>query len=78
MDYCVQDVEVERAIKRKLARFPMAASEQKLWEYDQRINDRGVRVDLQVVQTPLPLMRRTARSAASWPMRSRDWITSIH
>lgn len=53
MDYCVQDVEVERAIKRKLARFPMAASEQKLWEYDQRINDRGVRVDLQVVQNAI-------------------------
>lgn len=52
-DYCVQDVEVERAIKRKLARFPMAESEQKLWEYDQRINDRGVRVDRQVVQNAI-------------------------
>lgn len=52
-DYCVQDVEVERAIKRKLARFPMAASEQKLWEYDQRINDRGVRVDRQVVHNAI-------------------------
>lgn len=50
MDYCVQDVEVERAIKRRIARFPLAESEQRLWEYDQRINDRGVRVDRQVVQ----------------------------
>lgn len=52
-DYCVQDVEVERAIKRKLARFPMTDNEQKLWEYDQRINDRGVRVDRQVVQNAI-------------------------
>lgn len=50
MDYCVQDVEVERAIKRRIAQFPLAESEQRLWEYDQRINDRGVRVDRQVVQ----------------------------
>lgn len=50
VDYCVQDVEVERAIKRRIAQFPLAESEQRLWEYDQRINDRGVRVDRQVVQ----------------------------
>lgn len=45
--YCMQDVEVERAIKKKISKFPMIESEQKLWEYDQRINDRGVRVDLE-------------------------------
>jgi len=50
MDYCRQDVEVERAIKRRIAKFPLKDSEQKLWEYDQRINDRGVRVDLTLAQ----------------------------
>lgn len=45
-EYCIQDVEVERAIRDKISKFPMTESEQKLWEYDQRINDRGVRVDL--------------------------------
>lgn len=44
--YCIQDVVVEREIKRKLSRFPLAESEQKLWEYDQRITDRGVGVDV--------------------------------
>ena len=47
--YCAQDVETERAIKRRLAKFPMAESEQKLWEYDQRINDRGVLLDQKLV-----------------------------
>jgi DNA polymerase len=45
-EYCIQDVAVERAIKKKLSRFPMKDTEQKLWEYDQRINDRGVKVDI--------------------------------
>ena len=40
--YCIQDVVVKREIKQKLSRFPLAESEQKLWEYDQRITDRGV------------------------------------
>lgn len=53
VDYCKQDVEVERAIKRRIARFPVAESEQRLWEYDQRINDRGVRVDMQVVHNAI-------------------------
>ena len=44
-DYCVQDVAVERAIKKKIARFPMVASEQKLWEVDQHILDCGVAAD---------------------------------
>lgn len=44
-EYCKQDVVVEREIKRKLSRFPLSMNEQRLWECDQRINDRGVRVD---------------------------------
>lgn len=52
-EYCMQDVEVERAIKKKLSRFPLKQSEQKLWEYDQRINNRGVRVDMQFVENAI-------------------------
>ena len=44
--YCVQDVAVERAIKQRLARFPLADSEQRLWEVDQRILDRGGGADV--------------------------------
>lgn len=51
--YCRQDVEVERAIKRKIAKFPIKDSEQKLWEYDQRINDRGVKADLTLVENAI-------------------------
>lgn len=49
-EYCIQDVEVERAIKKKLLKFPINDREQRLWEHDQRINERGVRVDLPFVE----------------------------
>ena len=52
-DYCKQDVVTERAIRYKLSRFPVPHSEQRLWEIDQDINDRGVKVDLALVSSAL-------------------------
>lgn len=52
-EYCIQDVETERAIRNKISDFPIAESEQRLWEYDQRINARGVRIDLRLVNNAL-------------------------
>lgn len=49
-EYCKQDVAVERAIKTKLRRFPMPEREQRLWELDQRILDRGVGADMALVE----------------------------
>jgi DNA polymerase len=43
--YCRQDVVVEREVARKLERFPVPQHEWDLWALDQRINDRGVRLD---------------------------------
>ncbi len=43
--YCIQDVVAERAISHVLDKHPVPASEQKLWELDQKINDRGIRID---------------------------------
>lgn len=40
---CKRDVEVECAVDAKLP--PLSPAERKLWERDQRINDRGVRID---------------------------------
>lgn len=51
--YCVQDVVVEREIKRKLAKFPLHPNEQALWEYDQRITDRGVGVDVAMAKNAI-------------------------
>lgn len=50
IDYNRQDVEAERAIRKKLARFPVIETEQPLWVLDQHINDRGVGVDIPFAQ----------------------------
>jgi DNA polymerase len=52
-DYCIQDVEVEKEIDRKLINFPVPQQEQKLWELDQQINAFGVRVDQQLIEGAL-------------------------
>jgi len=41
--YCKTDVEVERALEKRLR--PLSESELALWHLDQRINDRGVLID---------------------------------
>ncbi|WP_449457912.1 DNA polymerase [Streptococcus suis] len=48
-DYCKRDVEVERDIRLKLARFPLSFLEQSYYTLDQRINDRGISVDRELV-----------------------------
>lgn len=51
--YCKQDVEVERAIRQRLERYPMPEKEMRLWYLDQRINDYGVRVDQRLVENAI-------------------------
>ena len=46
--YCDQDVIVESEIDKKLP--PLSADERALWELDQRINDRGVRLDVPMIE----------------------------
>jgi DNA polymerase len=45
IEYCRVDVEVERAIRKRLEAFPLLDREWLLWAIDQRINDYGVQVD---------------------------------
>lgn len=52
-EYCIQDVEVEKEIEKRLSDFPVPAAEQKLWELDQRINVTGVKVDKQLIDGAL-------------------------
>jgi len=47
--YCKRDVEVERAIRNRIEHRP-PAQEEKLYILDQEINDRGVLVDMELVQ----------------------------
>lgn len=48
--YCKQDVAVERDIRNKLSRYQITEKEQRLWELDQHINDRGVGTDILLIE----------------------------
>jgi DNA polymerase len=63
--YNARDVEVEMAIKDKLARFPVPDSVWNEYHQDQEINDRGVLLDMELV-----------RSAISMDERSRAELTA--
>lgn len=51
--YNAQDVETERAIRKALEKYPLPAQEWELYALDQRINDRGVRVDKKLVKNAM-------------------------
>jgi DNA polymerase bacteriophage-type len=51
--YCKQDVETERAIGKYLEQFPPLANELLIYREDQRINDRGIRIDMDLVDAVL-------------------------
>lgn len=51
--YCRQDVEVERAIRKKLEQYPVTDKEWELWELDQKINDSGVKIDKLLVENAI-------------------------
>ena len=49
-EYCAQDVRTERDIRKRLEQFPMPDKEWDFYHMDQRINDRGVRIDTELVR----------------------------
>ena len=55
--YCKRDVDVEKSIRRKLHNFPIPESEMGLYRLDQRINDRGVLVDMGLVEQAIACER---------------------
>lgn len=66
--YNKQDVEAELAIDRRLSRFPVPDA---IWEefyLDQEINDRGIRVDMELVEAALTLDAQ-AKATLSAEMR---------
>ena len=48
--YCARDVEVCQELHRRLGRFPVTDFERRIWALDARINERGVKVDLELAE----------------------------
>lgn len=52
-EYCVRDVDVCRAIHKRLGRYKATDFERKVWALDARINERGVMVDMELVRSAI-------------------------
>lgn len=71
VDYCVQDVVVERAVKARLV--PLSDYEQKVWEFNLRMNTRGVAVDLDLVRALLRITDAAKAKLDAEMARATDW-----
>ena len=66
VEYCRRDVVAEREVMRReklLGVWPLPPLERRIWELDQKINDRGIPVDLKFVQMALKLADREKKEA---------------
>ena len=64
--YCMRDVDVEKAIRRKLGKFPIPEGEMEVYRLDQRINDRGVLVDMGLVRQAVRCERLHKEVVTEW------------
>jgi len=88
-DYCVRDVEVERQIDKLTSWYPVSDEEQQLYAVDQRINDRGVLIDLDMVNHALMMdaaitarlneeaMRLTGLSNPNSVVQLKGWLSEM-
>ena len=53
--YCIQDVETELGIRAQLTWFIVPEFEKEVWALDQQINNRGVKVDLELVRNAVSM-----------------------
>ena len=49
-EYCKRDVESERAIRKRLEKYSPTITERRLWVLDQKINNNGVWIDMELVR----------------------------
>ena len=84
--YCIQDVVTEIEIWNKLSVFDTTAKEQQLWSLDQKINDRGVGSDIELIDNAIKCnseftekMKQEAKeltglSNPNSPSQLKEWI----
>jgi len=74
--YCQKDVEAEEEVLRRLEilqAWPMPEFERRLWVLDQKINDRGMPVDIRFAQSAYKLAQRAKEEA----LESQNKLTGL-
>lgn len=86
--YNQRDVEVELAIKARLAKFPVPDSVWREYHQDQEINDRGIMVDMPLVRNAIAISRQcteenlkraqviTRLENPNSPIQLKEWLAS--
>ncbi len=73
--YCIRDVDVEKQIRNKLAKFPIPDRGTGLYCMDQRINDRGIMVDRELISHAVTCDLYIRKQHPRGHMRYQDWKT---
>lgn len=77
--YCIQDVNTEIDIYKRLKKFPMTELEWQHYRTNERINDRGVRIDTELVQEAITcdLMLSDAMSKKAYELTGLENPNSV-
>lgn len=77
--YCIQDVNTEVDIYKRLKKFPMTELEWQHYRTNERINDRGVRIDTELVQEAITcdLMLSDAMSRKAYELTGLENPNSV-
>lgn len=65
IEYAAKDIPAMRAIYKKMPKWNYRGKERALWELDQRINDRGICVDLALAQEAIATVNRAQKDLAA-------------
>ena len=71
--YNLRDVETEMGIQQKLAKFPVPDQVWEEYHIDQEINDRGVRLDMELVHAAIEMDTRSRQELTT----AMKWLTSL-
>ena len=77
--YCIQDVNTEVDIYNRLKRFPMPEKEWEHYRTNERINDRGVKIDIELVEQAIAcdLMLSDAMSKKAYELTGLENPNSV-
>lgn len=88
IEYNRQDIIAEQAILEKLKTYPVPNKEWDLWQFDQRMNDRGIRLDMNFVEGIIQYddqyqaaiaeeaKKLTGLSNPNSPVQLKEWLTN--
>lgn len=68
VDYARLDIEAMRAVYKKLPKWNYQGAELALWRLDQRINDRGVAIDLELAAAAVRAVEKEQERLADWTL----------